>query len=258
MVEVSDPALEPIGAVQRTRVGREATEPMRADIRLLGTILGDTVREQNGDEVFDLVERARVESFRVRHSRDRSGRDVGHVRRDRHPPGDPDHPGVQPFRAAGQRRRRYPPGASPRYSRRGRRAAAGQQPGRHLRQTRSGRTGFGYRGRRPEGRFGFSGHHRPSDRDPAAHRLRHPAPDHRIDAAARGGAYRDRRRAQHRIGIAPPGPDAVADRTDTVVAAADHRRDRGRAAVLRVRILPGDTEGQCRGPGGVAGPVARR
>jgi phosphoenolpyruvate carboxylase len=68
MVEVSDPALEPIGAVQRTRVGREATEPMRADIRLLGTILGDTVREQNGDEVFDLVERARVESFRVRHS----------------------------------------------------------------------------------------------------------------------------------------------------------------------------------------------
>jgi phosphoenolpyruvate carboxylase len=67
MVEVSD-ALAPIGAVQRTRVGREATEPMRADIRLLGTILGDTVREQNGDEVFDLVERARVESFRVRRS----------------------------------------------------------------------------------------------------------------------------------------------------------------------------------------------
>jgi phosphoenolpyruvate carboxylase len=68
MVEVSDTALAPIGAVQRTRVGREATEPMRADIRLLGAILGDTVREQNGDEVFDLVERARVESFRVRRS----------------------------------------------------------------------------------------------------------------------------------------------------------------------------------------------
>ncbi|OIN77935.1 phosphoenolpyruvate carboxylase [Mycobacterium malmoense] len=68
MVEVSDTALAPIGAVRRTQVGREATEPMRADIRLLGTILGDTVREQNGDEVFDLVERARVESFRVRRS----------------------------------------------------------------------------------------------------------------------------------------------------------------------------------------------
>ena len=68
MAEASDTALEPVGAVQRTRVGRDVTEPMRADIRLLGTILGDTVREQNGDEVFDLVERARVESFRVRRS----------------------------------------------------------------------------------------------------------------------------------------------------------------------------------------------
>ena len=68
MVGVSDTGLEPIGAVQRTRTGREATEPMREDIRLLGTILGDTVREQNGDEVFALVERARVASFRVRRS----------------------------------------------------------------------------------------------------------------------------------------------------------------------------------------------
>ncbi len=41
---------------------------MREDIRLLGAMLGDTVREQNGDEVFDLVERARRESFRVRRS----------------------------------------------------------------------------------------------------------------------------------------------------------------------------------------------
>ncbi|HXB87369.1 phosphoenolpyruvate carboxylase [Mycobacterium sp.] len=68
MVGVSDTGLEPIGAVQRTRTGREATEPMRDDIRLLGTILGDTVREHNGDEVFALVERARVASFRVRRS----------------------------------------------------------------------------------------------------------------------------------------------------------------------------------------------
>src|SRR6516165_5319199 len=68
MAEGPDTALESIGAVRRTRVGREATEPMREDIRLLGSILGDTVREQNGEEVFDLVERARVESFRVRRS----------------------------------------------------------------------------------------------------------------------------------------------------------------------------------------------
>lgn len=68
MADPLDPALDPIGAVQRTPVGREATEPMREDIRLLGAILGDTVREQNGADVFDLVERARVESFRVRRS----------------------------------------------------------------------------------------------------------------------------------------------------------------------------------------------
>jgi len=68
MAEGPDAALEPIGAVQRTKVGREATEPMREDIRLLGAILGDTVREQNGEEVFDLVEHARVKSLGVRRS----------------------------------------------------------------------------------------------------------------------------------------------------------------------------------------------
>ncbi|MEV0946610.1 phosphoenolpyruvate carboxylase [Rhodococcus sp. NPDC049939] len=47
---------------------REATEPLREDIRLLGGILGQIVREQAGDRVFDLVEKARVESFRVRRS----------------------------------------------------------------------------------------------------------------------------------------------------------------------------------------------
>ncbi len=68
MAESPDIALAPIGSVLRTQVGREATEPMREDIRLLGAILGETVRDQNGDTVFDLVERARVESFRVRRS----------------------------------------------------------------------------------------------------------------------------------------------------------------------------------------------
>ncbi|MFE3292384.1 phosphoenolpyruvate carboxylase [Rhodococcus sp. NPDC059234] len=47
---------------------RAATEPLREDIRLLGGILGQTVRDQAGAAVFDLVERARVESFRVRRS----------------------------------------------------------------------------------------------------------------------------------------------------------------------------------------------
>lgn len=46
----------------------ELTEPLRDDIRLLGGILGDIVREQAGERVFTLVETARVESFRLRRS----------------------------------------------------------------------------------------------------------------------------------------------------------------------------------------------
>ncbi|ETT25043.1 phosphoenolpyruvate carboxylase [Rhodococcus aetherivorans] len=47
---------------------RSATEPLRQDIRLLGGMLGRIVREQSGEHLFALVERARVESFRVRRS----------------------------------------------------------------------------------------------------------------------------------------------------------------------------------------------
>ncbi|MBK7415611.1 MAG: phosphoenolpyruvate carboxylase [Dechloromonas sp.] len=39
-------------------------EPLRNDIRLLGRILGDTVREQEGDSVFELVERVRQTAVR--------------------------------------------------------------------------------------------------------------------------------------------------------------------------------------------------
>ncbi|MBY6705396.1 phosphoenolpyruvate carboxylase [Rhodococcus sp. BP-241] len=48
--------------------GLPATEPLREDIRLLGGILGSVVRDHEGEEIFDLVEQARVESFRVRRS----------------------------------------------------------------------------------------------------------------------------------------------------------------------------------------------
>ncbi|WP_019204358.1 phosphoenolpyruvate carboxylase [Tsukamurella sp. 1534] len=51
-----------------TEPARAATEPLRDDIRLLGGILGDTVREQSGEQIFDLVEKARQESFAVRRS----------------------------------------------------------------------------------------------------------------------------------------------------------------------------------------------
>ncbi len=38
-------------------------QPLREDIRLLGRILGDTIREQEGDRIFNLVERTRKNSI---------------------------------------------------------------------------------------------------------------------------------------------------------------------------------------------------
>ncbi|MBD0861507.1 phosphoenolpyruvate carboxylase [Gordonia sp. zg691] len=46
--------------------GRALTEPLREDIRLLGGILGEVVREHSGKDVFDLIESARVAAFGVR------------------------------------------------------------------------------------------------------------------------------------------------------------------------------------------------
>ncbi|MCM6774281.1 phosphoenolpyruvate carboxylase [Nocardia sp. CDC159] len=45
-----------------------ATAPLRDDIRFLGAILGETIRDHEGSNVFDLIERVRVEAFRVRRS----------------------------------------------------------------------------------------------------------------------------------------------------------------------------------------------
>jgi len=43
---------------------KEKDAPLREDIRLLGRLLGDTVRAQEGDEIFDLVEAIRRSSIR--------------------------------------------------------------------------------------------------------------------------------------------------------------------------------------------------
>jgi phosphoenolpyruvate carboxylase len=46
--------------------------PLRDDIRLLGRILGDTVREQQGQTIFDIVEQVRQTSIRFRRTEDNS------------------------------------------------------------------------------------------------------------------------------------------------------------------------------------------
>ena len=52
----------------------EADVRLRDDIRLLGRILGDTVRDQEGADVFDLVERIRQTSIRFHRDEDRVAR----------------------------------------------------------------------------------------------------------------------------------------------------------------------------------------
>jgi phosphoenolpyruvate carboxylase len=48
--------------------------PMRDDIRLLGRLLGDTVREQQGEPAFELVERVRQSSIAFRRDEDTAAR----------------------------------------------------------------------------------------------------------------------------------------------------------------------------------------
>jgi phosphoenolpyruvate carboxylase len=48
--------------------------PLRYDIRLLGRILGDTVRAQEGEGVFELVERIRQTALRFHRDADETAR----------------------------------------------------------------------------------------------------------------------------------------------------------------------------------------
>jgi len=49
-------------------------QPLRDDIRLLGRILGDTLREQEGEAVFDTIERVRQLAIRLHRDDDRGAR----------------------------------------------------------------------------------------------------------------------------------------------------------------------------------------
>jgi phosphoenolpyruvate carboxylase len=54
--------------------GEDKDVPLREDIRLLGRILGDTIREQSGQAVFDIVEQIRQNSVRFRREEDGAAR----------------------------------------------------------------------------------------------------------------------------------------------------------------------------------------
>jgi phosphoenolpyruvate carboxylase len=68
----SDADLRPNRADDVTALEEDAR--LRNDIRLLGRILGDTVRDQEGADVFDLVERIRQTSIRFHRDEDRPAR----------------------------------------------------------------------------------------------------------------------------------------------------------------------------------------
>jgi phosphoenolpyruvate carboxylase len=58
----------------RTEFAAEPDRELRDDIRLLGRLLGDTVREQEGQEIFDLVELIRQTSVRFHRDGDETAR----------------------------------------------------------------------------------------------------------------------------------------------------------------------------------------
>lgn len=57
-----------------TVLNDEKDEPLRTDIRLLGRLLGDTVREQEGEAVFAIVEQVRQTAVRFARDGDQSAR----------------------------------------------------------------------------------------------------------------------------------------------------------------------------------------
>ena len=61
-------------AIAREELAIEEDARLRNDIRLLGRILGDTVRDQEGADVFDLVERIRQTSIRFHRDDDKPAR----------------------------------------------------------------------------------------------------------------------------------------------------------------------------------------
>lgn len=77
--QIVSPQTMPSGTEARSNRSDEALAleedaRLRTDIRLLGRILGDTVRDQEGAEVFDLVERIRQTSIRFHRDEDKLAR----------------------------------------------------------------------------------------------------------------------------------------------------------------------------------------
>ncbi|MBR7777183.1 phosphoenolpyruvate carboxylase [Undibacterium rugosum] len=60
--------------IKMNDINDDKDQSLREDIRRLGRLLGDTVRNQHGDEVFDLIEQVRQNSVRFRRDADQAAR----------------------------------------------------------------------------------------------------------------------------------------------------------------------------------------
>ena len=54
-------------------------QPLRDDVRILGTLVGDLLRDQGGPELFELVENARLRSIRRRENNERPGEELAEL-----------------------------------------------------------------------------------------------------------------------------------------------------------------------------------
>ena len=63
----------------------EKDQSLRDDVRTLGAMVGDLIREQNGDELFELVESARLRAIRRREGNEKPGEELDSLVKDLDP-----------------------------------------------------------------------------------------------------------------------------------------------------------------------------
>ena len=54
-------------------------QALRDDVRTLGAMVGDLIREQGGEELFEFVENARIRSIRRREDNERPGEELAEL-----------------------------------------------------------------------------------------------------------------------------------------------------------------------------------
>ena len=76
-ISVTDSADESNRVLRREDIAFEdKNRALREDVRTLGSLVGDLIREQGGDELFNTVEQARLRAIRRREGNEKPGEDL--------------------------------------------------------------------------------------------------------------------------------------------------------------------------------------